>query len=111
MLAILVSARAEAEGLALAKDIAARVRVMGGDGRESAAQGGNRLYVIGPAPASVGKINDVYRFMLYVKHGDYGRLVEVKNRVETFLEKREERAEKEKDNETVQFDFDPMSAY
>ena len=70
---------------------------------------GERLYVIGPAPASVGKINDVYRFMLYIKHKEYGKLVEVKNRVEEFWEGKEERKEIKK--ESLQFDFDPMRAY
>ncbi len=134
MLAILTAAWTEKEGLALAGEIATLVRNMEGGSREGRAYAENRLYVIGPAPASVGKINDVYRFMLYVKHGEYGRLVEVKNRVEAFLEEREEKADKESETvgndvekkvgkkaekkervqrgkETVQFDFDPMSAY
>ncbi len=130
MLAILTAARTEKEGLALAGEIATLVRNMEEGSREGREYAENRLYVIGPAPASVGKINDVYRFMLYVKHGEYGRLVEVKNRVEAFLEEREEKADKESETvendvekkaekkervqrgkETVQFDFDPMSAY
>ena len=65
--------------------------------------------VIGPAPASVGKINDIYRFMLYVKHADYERLVEIKDSIELFLDKKAESRELKK--ETVQFDFNPMSAY
>ena len=69
----------------------------------------DRLHVIGPAPASVGKINDSYRFMLYVKHEDYARLVEVKNRIEEFWEEKENRKELKK--ESIQFDFNPMGAY
>ncbi len=76
--------------------------------RESAVQG-NCLHVIGPAPASVGKINDIYRFMLYIKHEKYGRLVEVKNKLEEYWEGKEERKEIKK--ESIQFDFDPIRAY
>lgn len=67
------------------------------------------LCVIGPAAASIGKIQDIYRFMIYVKHTDYGRLIAAKNCVENFLEKRIENGRAGK--ESVQFDFDPICAY
>lgn len=117
MLAILVASPKEADGKALAEEISALARGRAEEGREYPESGvagkivlrkairDEQLYVIGPAPACVGKINDVYRFMLYVKHKDYEKLVEVKNCVEIFLEG------KERGKETVQFDFDPMSAY
>lgn len=117
MLAILVASPKEADGKALAEEISALARGRAEEGKEYPASGvagkivlrkairRQQLYVIGPAPACVRKINDVYRFMLYVKHKDYEKLVEVKNCVEVFLEG------KERGKETVQFDFDPMSAY
>lgn len=80
----------------------------GGQVPERAIPGGH-MHVIGPAPASVGRINDIYRFMLYVKHEDYGKLVEVKNRTEQFWEEKEARKEIRK--ESIQFDFDPVRAY
>lgn len=125
MLAALVLAAEEETGQRLAQEIGALVRAMAEEenvqGRSDETEGaggklaadrailGERLYVIGPAPASVGKINDVYRFMLYIKHKEYGKLVEVKNRVEEFWEGKEERKEIKK--ESLQFDFDPMRAY
>jgi len=123
MLAVLVTSLKEEEGKSLAEEIGGLVRGMaqaeggrlgpehGGAGkqaRESVVQG-NRLHVIGPAPASVGKINDIYRFILYIKHEKYGRLVEVKNDIEEFWEGKEERKEIKK--ESIQFDFDPIRAY
>ena len=137
MLAVLVTSLEEEEGKKLAEEIGGLVRGMaqseaggvcpghglshpeaggacpGHDGtgkraRESAEQG-NCLHVIGPAPASVGKINDIYRFMLYIKHEKYGRLVEVKNELEEYWEGKEERKEIKK--ESIQFDFDPIRAY
>lgn len=97
MLAILTASAEEEAGRKLAEEIGALVRR-----RE-------KLYVIGPAPASVGKISDVYRFMVYVKSREYEQLIDVKNELESYLEAKAEK--KELKNETVQFDFDPMSAY
>ena len=34
-------------------------------------------FLIGPAPASIGKISDVYRFVIYVKSPDYDVLIRV----------------------------------
>lgn len=95
MLAILVASPKEEAGRGLAKEIGILLK--------------GEWPVIGPAPASVGKIQDIFRFMIYVKHMDYRRLIEAKNTVETFLAEREEKGMAGK--ETVQFDFDPMGAY
>ncbi|HBA67886.1 MAG TPA: primosomal protein N' [Lachnospiraceae bacterium] len=97
LLAVLVSSVKEEEGMRLAEKIGGLLKEHRG------------LCVIGPAAASIGKIQDVYRFMVYVKHKDYGKLIEAKNRIEAFMEKRE--MEGRAGKETVQFDFDPISAY
>ena len=65
--------------------------------------------MIGPAAASIGKIQDVYRFMVYIKHMDKRKLIEAKNAIEAFLEERQEKGKTGK--ETVQFDFDPLRSY
>lgn len=62
-------------------------------------------YVIGPAAASIGKLNDIYRNVIYIKHRDYQVLVRIKDELERFIEG------KEWNTDTVQFDFNPMSAY
>ncbi len=61
--------------------------------------------VIGPSGAGIGKINDVYRFVFYVKHRDYSVLVEVKDALERLI------ADRQWNSESVQFDFNPMSSY
>lgn len=119
LLAILVSAAEEEAGKVLAGWLGERIQAFNrraeagrlSEKKEKSDIGGNKkCYVIGPAPASVGKINDIYRFMLYVKSTEYDRLVEIKDDLEIFLEKRE--AEKSFcHKEAVQFDFDPMNAY
>lgn len=63
------------------------------------------IQVIGPAEATIGKINDLYRHVFYVRHADYQILVEVKDRLEQFCK------EQELKNQTVQYDFDPMNTY
>ena len=47
---------------------------------------GKDLHVIGPAPASVGKVKDVYRRVLYLKHENYELLVRIKDRLEKYIE-------------------------
>lgn len=61
--------------------------------------------VIGPAPALVGKINDVYRYGVYMKNKDYEKLIIIKNQIEKM------RQSKIRAKATMQFDFDPVSAY
>ena len=61
--------------------------------------------VIGPSSASVGKINDVYRFVFYVKHRDYAVLVAVKDVLEQLVNG------KQWNSDSVQFDFNPMRSY
>jgi len=49
---------------------------------------GKDLHVIGPAPASVGKVKDVYRRVLYLKHENYDLLVRIKDRLEEYIQTR-----------------------
>lgn len=60
------------------------------------------LAVMGPAPASIGKVNDVYRFVFYIKDAQYDALIEIKDLLETELKQLNPA-------EMVQFDFDPVS--
>ena len=66
---------------------------------------GRRVQVIGPASAAIGKIQDIYRNIFYIKHRDYAVLVEAKDVMETYI------AQKEWNTDTVQFDFNPMNGY
>ncbi|MBO4824822.1 MAG: primosomal protein N' [Lachnospiraceae bacterium] len=64
-----------------------------------------KTLVIGPAPASVSKINDVYRQVFYLKHKSYDALVEIKDFLEAALSMRKQF------KESVFFDFDPQNGY
>ena len=62
-----------------------------------------RLAILGPSPAGIGKVNDVYRHVLYVKAREYESLVSVKDELEQFISRMQITSE------NVQFDFDPMT--
>lgn len=98
MLAVQIYAREESGGVNLAGLLAGRVREkFDVSGQQT------QMHVIGPAPASISKINDIFRFVFYVKASEYDKLIEVKD----FLE--EEMKDMRFKNEQVQFDFDPMN--
>ncbi len=61
---------------------------------------------IGPAPAKITKLNDTYRFVIYVKHDSYEELVEIKNYLEGYFQYSEHFS-----GCNLQFDFDPMGGY
>jgi len=64
------------------------------------------MSIIGPAPAGIAKMNDIYRRVLYLKEEQYEYLVEVKDFLEQYITVSEYF---KKCN--VQFDFDPMNSY
>ncbi len=64
------------------------------------------LNVIGPASPYVAKVNDVYRRILYLKGRDYRLLIEVKNRMEQYIE-----INKGFQTLRIQFDFNPMNVF
>lgn len=65
-----------------------------------------RLQVIGPASPYVGKVNDVYRRVLYIKSEEYRLLTEAKNRLEQYIE-----INRGFQTMRIQFDFNPMNVF
>ena len=64
------------------------------------------VQVIGPASPSVGKVNDVYRKVIYLKSEEYQVLVRIKNHMERYIEINRGFA-----NMRIQFDFNPMNIF
>lgn len=64
------------------------------------------LKVIGPADASISKINDIYRKVMYCKHQNYQNLVQIKDQLETEL-----MIWKYMEKVSIQYDFNPMNTY
>lgn len=63
----------------------------------------NNAQILGPALAGIGKIKDVYRFVFYVKHGEYHTLIEIKDELERVIK------EEETGKVNIQFDFNPLN--
>lgn len=61
--------------------------------------------VIGPAPAGIKKINDVFRNVIYIKDKDYLKLVGIKDGLEYFINDQNIK------DAIIQFDFNPMNGY
>lgn len=47
---------------------------------------GEDLHMIGPAYAAVGKVNDVYRKVIYLKHTENRVLIKIKDQLEKYIE-------------------------
>ena len=62
--------------------------------------------VIGPAPATIAKANDIYRRVIYVKNDEYSILIDLKNYLEGYFSYSEHFIVC-----NLQFDFNPMSSY
>lgn len=64
-----------------------------------------KFNVIGPAPAGIKKINDVFRNVIYIKDKDYKKLVRLKDGLEYFINDQNIK------DAIIQFDFNPMNGY
>lgn len=61
--------------------------------------------LIGPTPATIGRIKDVYRQMIYIKCADTNVLTYIKDIMEDFCVKKNDSSVR------VSFDLDPMNGY
>lgn len=104
MLAVQIFSKEESGAKRLAEKLSGYVKT-GTSQEQIHKPGDNPVQIIGPAPASIGKINDVFRFVFYVKCKDYDKLVEIKDYLEEKVQKMELK------RESVQYDFDPMNAF
>jgi len=101
LLAVLLQSKKEEDAEQLAGELAQQIQSLGIFGRDK------RLLIIGPAKATIGKINDTYRQMIYIKNENYDNLVEVKDFIETYTRQHAKRFA----SVLTYFDFDPMNGY
>ncbi|MBO5460293.1 MAG: primosomal protein N' [Ruminococcus sp.] len=97
LLAVLVTCEDEAhleKGCKYLKEYAKRIA------------GSHPIDIIGPANPGIGKINDVYRKVLYLKTENYDTLIIMKNRLEQYIE-----LNRGFDSMRIQFDFNPMQVF
>lgn len=64
------------------------------------------IQIIGPASPGVGKINDIYRKVIYLKDEKYDTLIDMKNKLEQYIE-----VNSGFDKVRIQFDFNPMNIF
>jgi primosomal protein N' (replication factor Y) len=67
---------------------------------------GSRVLLVGPADASIARINDIYRKVVYMKADDYRTLVALKDGLEPFIKDNRQFSEV-----AVQYDFNPASGF
>lgn len=65
-----------------------------------------KMDIIGPASPGIGKINDVYRKVLYLKAERYDTLIRMKNYLEQYIE-----VNPGFQSMRIQFDFNPMNVF
>lgn len=65
-----------------------------------------KMAVIGPAEATVSKVQDYYRKVIYVKQENYDILTKVKDKIEKYMKE-----EMKQQDCFLQFDFNPMNTY
>lgn len=70
------------------------------------------LQIIGPAGASMKKLRDMFRFVLYIKAEKYDTLVTCKDKIEHLAEERGKNSRSRSCRKVdIQFDFDPINPY
>jgi len=96
LMAVLVLSDEELAGAAHAKELVEQAKQQFGS---------RNPVIIGPTEAQIGKINDIYRCIFYIKHRDYQVLTMIKDALEQMI------YERQWNTNSVQFDFDPMNYY
>lgn len=96
MLAVLVTGRECEEAKKLAGELAEMARLEEKSGH---------LSVLGPGEAFLSKLNDIYRFIFYIKSESESVLARLRDEMENHLQALQNRSEQ------VQFDVDPMNGY
>ena len=67
---------------------------------------GERIQLVGPTDATIARVNDIYRKVIYIKTKEYKNLVLLKDRLEYYM-----KDNRDFQNISVQFDFNPMSGF
>ncbi len=102
MMAVQITAAEENRGEKLAEMLSEKIKA---EQKNIAEEGEAKAAVIGPAKAGIGRINDMFRYVFYVKARQYTQLIRIKDELEEVL------LDMQLKRETVQFDFDPIHAF
>lgn len=64
------------------------------------------IQLIGPADATIARVNDIYRKVIYMKTSDYAALISIKDGIEQAV-----KADTAMKHANISFDFNPMSGF
>lgn len=106
MVALMITSKEEQRAQIASKVLFNKIEYFQKESGELSPEDDKLVKIIGPVKASVSKINDIYRWVIYLKCKNYDRLKETKNMLESYMEQ-EEFFKKC----SVQFDFDPIHSY
>jgi primosomal protein N' (replication factor Y) len=107
MLAVLVNAADADKGMELARTLTDTVNgLLVSNNLPASRSIVKKRQIIGPAAAPIAKINDIYRYLFFIKHENYDILILCKDALEAELD--EQRKRGGLSGVTVQFDFDPL---
>ncbi|WP_026504847.1 replication restart helicase PriA [Butyrivibrio sp. NC3005] len=107
MMAVQISSTDETKGISFANRIRAIIET--NQMLRKKAEVAKNEIIIGPTTASISKINDIFRFVIYVKHEDYGILTEDRYKIEEFIDNLTKSGQYR--GFFVQFDFDPVQGF
>lgn len=71
--------------------------------------GGEDITLVGPGKAGIGKVNDYYRYVFYVKSGDKDALIRLKDAMEDWIDRDKDAGASKR--VLVTFDLNPMSPF
>lgn len=108
LLVLLCMSKDEESGLDFAKKLCSAMReyIKKGD---ITCENLQRTSIIGPVSASIGKINDVYRNIVYLKNADYDTLSKLRIKIETYHEKYKDNGYYK--DVILHFDYNPIRGY
>ena len=66
----------------------------------------HQIQLIGPADATIAKVNDIYRKVIYMKTSDYAALISIQDGIEQAV-----KADTAMKHANILFDFNPMSGF
>jgi len=101
LMAVMLSAKEEEEADASAEFMAIRIKAWLEENDSS-----ELAVVIGPAPAGIAKIKDVYRRVIYIKHTGYELITACKDAMEMLAA-----TDPVFSRTTIQFDINPINIF
>lgn len=107
MLLVQITSQSEEEAGKISVELADRISAWQAQPTDAFKNGRfGKIRMNGPADATVRKVNDVYRRVIYIKSENYAALVDIKDMLEEYVRETVTSA-----RTYVWYDFDPMNGF